>query len=168
MKLSYSPIEPVQMEYKSEYISLSNKLYDKLVGELRQSFPNACVLYIKRIVNPELLTRYEEFVKNNDVTEMRLFHGTKAGNISSICARGYLQHLNRHSAYGKGTYFAAAGSMSEGYTDSTENGESYMFMNRVAVTASTGGDRNVGIYVLKHDEAAYPEYLISFHKNARV
>ena len=156
------------MEYKSEYISLSNKLYDKLVGELRQSFPNACVLYIKRIINPELLTRYEEFVKKNDVTEMRLFHGTKAGNIDSICSRGYLVQLNQRSAYGKGTYFAAAGVMSREYTDSTENGESFMFMNRVAVTASTGGNKSVGIYVLKHDEAAYPEYLISFHKNAQL
>jgi hypothetical protein len=156
------------MAYTAQYISLSDKLYDKLVGELRQSFPNACVLYIKRIVNPELLTRYDEFVKTNDVTEMRLFHGTKAANIDSICAQGYLQHLNRTSAYGKGTYFAEAGSMSQTYTDSTMGGESYMFMNRVAVTASTGGNKRMGIYVLKHDDAAYPEYLISFHKDAPI
>lgn len=153
------------MPYRFEHILLSNKLYDELVGELRKSFPNACVLYIERVVNPELLTRYETFVGANDVKEMRLFHGTNANSISSICESGYKKEYNRRSAYGHGTYFASAGSYSKEYTDITKDGESFLFMNRVAVGADTGGDKN-NIFVIKHDEAVYPEYLLSFHKNS--
>jgi hypothetical protein len=155
------------MPYYREPILLSNKLYDELDEELRKSFPNACVLYIERVVNPEVLTRYETFVGGNDVKEMRLFHGTSAKSIASICEYGYKKSYNKVSAYGHGTYFARAGSLSKNYTDITETGESFLFINRVAVGADTGGSDPLGIFVIKHDEAAYPEYLISFHRNAK-
>jgi hypothetical protein len=105
-------------------------------------------------------------VRANDVKELRLFHGTSAKSIASICETGYKKSYNRRSAYGHGTYFASAGSYSKNYADITDIGESFLFINRVAVGADTGGN-NSEIFVIKHDEAAYPEYLISFHKNAK-
>jgi len=155
------------MPYELKYIPLSNKLYDELVNELRKSFPNACVLYIKQVVNPELLTKYEMFVRQNEVTEHRLFHGTKASVLGSICESGYKKEYNVVSAYGIGTYFSGAGDVSKQYTDTTDEGESFLFVNRVAVGADTGGV-HPSIYAVRHDDAAYPEYLISFHKMAQM
>jgi|APCry1669188910_1035180.scaffolds.fasta_scaffold67891_1 hypothetical protein len=155
------------MPYELKYIPLSNKLYDELVNELRKSFPNACVLYIKQVVNPELQTKYEKFVRENKVTEHRLFHGTKASVLGSICESGYKKEYNVVSAYGIGTYFSGAGDVSKQYTDTTDEGESFLFVNRVAVGADTGGV-HPSIYAVRHDDAAYPEYLISFHKMAQM
>jgi hypothetical protein len=155
------------MPYELKYIPLSNKLYDELVNELRKSFPNACVLYIKQVVNPELQTKYEMFVRQNEVTEHRLFHGTKASVLGSICESGYKKEYNVVSAYGIGTYFSGAGDVSKQYTDTTDEGESFLFVNRVAVGADTGGV-HPSIYAVRHDDAAYPEYLISFHKMAQM
>jgi hypothetical protein len=155
------------MPYELKYIPLSNKLYDELVNELRKSFPNACVLYIKQVVNPELQTKYEKFVRQNEVTEHRLFHGTKASVLGSICESGYKKEYNVVSAYGIGTYFSGAGDVSKQYTDTTDEGESFLFVNRVAVGADTGGV-HPSIYAVRHDDAAYPEYLISFHKMAQM
>jgi len=155
------------MPYELKYIPLSNKLYDELVAELRKSFPNACVLYIKQVVNHELQTKYEKFVRMNKVTEHRLFHGTKVSVLGSICESGYKKEYNVVSAYGIGTYFSGAGNVSKQYTDTTDEGESFLFVNRVAVGADTGGD-HPSIYAVRHDDAAYPEYLISFHKMAKM
>ena len=83
--------------------------------------------------------------------------------------------------YGQGCYFATTSQYSMGY--STDGGEKYMIMAKVAtgnyrvgdkhVTRANLGERvhstvnntsNPSIFVVYHDAAAYPEYVIKFSK----
>jgi len=164
-------------------LSLGSKTYDELVDILRQSFKDACVLYIDRIVNPVLLSAFETrkslfIAEGTDPNERRLFHGTKSESVNSICNFGYKSEFNKVSAYGKGTYFAAAGSYSKNYADVTGNGESFMLVNRVLLgrntisnstdfTSDSGGDGKT-VFVTKYDDASLPEYVICFHKKAQI
>lgn len=151
-----------------EPVYMSDKNYDTLVNSLRESFPNACVLYIDRVKNDTLLSR---FIKYRDSlekpNEQRLYHGTSAEAVRSICDEGFKEKYSKVKAYGHGTYFSSAGSYSKNYAKETGNGESYMIVNRVALGSKSGGDKNT-IFVTPDDDAAYPEYVICFHKNAKV
>ena len=165
-----------------EAVPLGSKLYDELVGILRQSFKDACVLYIDRIINPDLeaafLKRKGAFAELGFGDEVRLFHGTTAAAIMSICNEGYKSSYNKVAAYGHGTYFSSAGSYSKNYAKVTGKGESFMLVNRVLLGRHTpsgvgggylgdsGGDGRT-IFVTKHDDAALPEYVICFHKDAK-
>ena len=166
-----------------EPVSLSSKTYDELLNIVRQSFKNACILYIDKIINPHLIrafeTRRAEFISRDvDPNEQQLFHGTKSDAVQSICMNGYKAEFNKVSAYGRGTYFSSAGSYSKNYADVTGGGESFMFVNRVLLgenrvsvnghyEGDSGGDGRT-IFVCKYDDACLPEYVICFHKNARV
>ena len=151
-----------------EPIFMSDKVYNELVATLRQSFPNACVLYIDRVKNDVLLNR---FIKYRDSlekpNEQRLYHGTNAHAVRSICDEGFKECFSKVKAYGHGTYFSSAGSYSKNYAVETGNGESFMIVSRVALGPGSGGDGRT-IFVTPHDEAACPEYVICFHKNATV
>lgn len=166
-----------------ESVSLSSKTYDELVSVVHQSFKNACILYIDKIINPTLLNAFEqrkaEFIKNGvEPNEQQLFHGTKSGAVLSICNNGYKSEFNRNSSHGKGTYFSSAGSYSKNYADVTGSGESFMFVNSVLLgaksksvrgtyTGDSGGNGST-IFVSKYDDASLPEYVICFHRNAVV
>ena len=165
-----------------EAVPLGSKLYDELVGILRESFENACVLYIDKISNPELeaafLKRKATFAELGVGDEKRLFHGTTADAIVSICNDGYKSSYSKVAAYGIGTYFSSAGSYSKNYAKVTGRGESFMLVNRVLLgrytpseyggrySGDSGGDGHT-IFVTKHDDAALPEYVICFHKEAK-
>ena len=169
------------MTARYEPVGMSSKIYDELLGILRQSFKDACVLYIDRLVNPALEEAFNKrkaaFTEAGVGTELRLFHGTTAEAVGSICSDGYKAAYNKTAAYGPGTYFSSAGSYSKNYANVTGLGESFMLVNRVLLgkhsvsvgakyTGDSGGDGHT-IYVTKHDDAALPEYVICFHKNAR-
>ena len=151
-----------------EPVYMSDKNYDTLVNSLRESFPNACVLYIDRVKNDTLLSR---FIKYRDSlekpNEQRLYHGTSAEAVRAICDEGYKEKYSKVKAYGHGTYFSSAGSYSKNYAKETGSGESYMIVNRVALGPKSGGDTKT-IFVTPDDDAAYPEFIICFHKNAKL
>jgi len=170
------------MAARYEPVSMSSKIYDELLGILRQSFKNACVLYIDRLINPALEEAFNKrkaaFTEAGVGSELRLFHGTTAEAVGSICSAGYKAAYNKTAAYGPGTYFSSAGSYSKNYANVTGKGESFMLVNRVLLgkhdvsvgakyTGDSGGDGHT-IYVTKHDDAALPEYVICFHKDARL
>ena len=150
-----------------EPIFMSDKVYNELVAALRESYPNACVLYIDRVKNTYLQDR---FIKYRDSLELpnehRLYHGTSAAAVQSICNEGYKESYSKTKAYGHGTYFSSAGSYSKNYAQETGTGESFMIVNRVALGPKSGGDGKT-IFVTPHDEAASPEYVICFHKQAK-
>lgn len=148
-------------------IFMNDKIYDELVNILRQSYKDACVLYIDRVVNPFLLDR---FIKYRDSLEKpnehRLYHGTSLEAVKSICESGYKEIYSKVKAYGHGTYFSSAGSYSKNYAKETGKGESFMIVNRVSLGPDSGGDGHT-IFVCPKDEAAFPEYVICFHKSAK-
>lgn len=86
------------------------------------------------------------------------------------------KRCNKRSAFGAGTYFSSTASYSKDYSSITETGESYLIVNNVLLGNNTishfqkysgdsGGDGKT-IFVTRHDDAALPEYVICFHKNA--
>lgn len=165
-----------------ENVPLGSKIYDDLVKTLRESFPNACVLYIDKIVNQHLVDRFEQrknYLESTEYgsNEMILYHGTTEISANLISKEGYKSSLNKRSVYGPGTYFSSAGSYSKLYTDVTGRGESFMLVNRVLLgnftknagigyTCDSNGDGST-IFVVKNDESILPEYVICFHKNAK-
>jgi len=154
-------------------ISMSSKIYDELVKNLRKSYPNACVLYIDKIVNNYLSTRFEDKKKEmeergENTNEMILYHGTNSTSVNSIASEGYLSSMNKRSAYGHGTYFSSEAYHSKLYTDVSKNDESFMLVNRVLLGKNEGNlitDKS-RIYVVKEDECILPEYVVCFYKNA--
>ena len=160
-------------------VYMSDKKYDELAGLLRKSYPNVCILYIDKVSNPALEENFEkrklEFRTNQ---EQILFHGTSANAVTSITQYGYIAGLNKRAAFGPGNYFSSVAAYSKEYTDTVRTGESYMIVNRVLLgnhtiskggkyAGDSGGDGK-NIFVVRHDDAALPEYVICFHKNAKM
>jgi Poly(ADP-ribose) polymerase catalytic domain len=177
------------MEYRG--LSLSSPVYDDITKMIENTYKNACVLYVDEIMNKSLLGKYnerkrflEELRGEGNITEMKLFHGTKIDCINSIASNGFKKEFNITSAYGKGTYFSTKASYSCNYTNKDETDISYMFVCDVLVGKCTNvnGPRDIDtnlydnsvnnltlpdIYVTPYDDGAYPRYLVGFHKNAK-
>jgi len=160
-------------------VYMSDKIYDELAGLLRKSYPNVCILYIDKVSNSKLEDKFVKrrisFGEMNQ--EKTLFHGTSAKAMDSITKNGYKASLNKRAVFGPGNYFSSMASYSKEYTDTASSGESYMIVNRVLLgnhtisvqgkySGDSGGDGK-SIFVLRHDDAALPEYVICFHKNAQ-
>jgi len=175
----------------TQNISLGDKQYDELCNLIKESYPNSCILWIDEIKNDELLAKYEqckEEIMNNrkfdTIIEKQVFHGTKESNIHSIVSNGFDVSRNRTSAYGCGTYFAKRAAYSQAYSDVSQDELSFMFICNILVgncCIGKGGmkiDKSLydcavdnlkspNIYVIPYDYAAYPKYVICFHKNAK-
>lgn len=168
-------------------VFMSDPRFDEIMCRITESYPNACVLYIDEIVNPELEQAYQtrrEIIRCNrgTVTEMRMFHGTSANNIKNIASGGFDPTLNKRAAYGYGVYFAKNASYSSGYMSSVRpEDHTYMFMCDVLVgkkgILNKKGDLTIDNNVDKisdpnvvttvYKDGAYPRYIIAFCKNAK-
>jgi hypothetical protein len=173
----------------TEYIPLSDPIYELLTKEILKTYPKACVLWIEKNVNPPLLAAYEQCkeeirAKRDRVDERMLFHGTSEAAMQNIIVYGFDTRRNKTSAYGKGTYFARDAVYSRDYAPSSKDEISYMMYCRVAVCVcacySSGQpiqtsihDNSVNrmtdpsIFVTPYDHGAFPEYVIAFHRNAK-
>lgn len=170
-------------------ISTSSKLYDEIALKIRKSYPNACILYIDEVVNPELYNDYmnkkEELItlRDENIIEKLLFHGTSHKNINNIATNGFLANKNKISVCGRGSYFSTIASYSMKYSVSKDDDISYMFLCDVIIGKcgiygnmsiintdihdnSINSVQNPTIYVTPYDTGAYPKYLIAYHKNA--
>jgi hypothetical protein len=169
------------------YLSLSDPKYDTVSAMVQESYPNACILWVEAVNNPVLEERYQKYkstlVPQEAVQELLLFHGTKEHNINSIITQGFNHSLNVTSAYGKGTYFAKHADYSKNYSHGrTHDDISYMFICKIACANGCLGKSytkikseydyavdnmtSPRIYVIPHDEAAVPVYVVAFYKNA--
>lgn len=175
----------------SSPISLSDPMYDKLVNNIRKTYPNSCILWIDKITNQELDERFqicylnilENRMKTNDTVEiLELYHGTSEEAIHSIIKNGFDSGYNRVSAYGKGTYFSPRATMSATYSKPKKDEISYMFMCDVICGKYKLGSPNIlktddvdnyvnsltdpSIICCPLDDMAIPRYVIAFHRNA--
>jgi hypothetical protein len=168
---------------KTVYVEMSDPVYDQISKRVRQSFPNSCICWIEEVQNPDLQKSYDE-LKLKIGNEKLLFHGTSEEAINSIAAGGFNPEFNKASAYGKGTYFAEKASYSFSYMKQGRDGVAYMFLCTVLTGRMCRGSNqlvintenydsavdnvdNPTIFVSPHAAAAYPKYIISFHKNAK-
>ncbi len=165
-----------------EFLDLGDPDFERIAGLVRASYPKSCICWIERVHNPELMRAFlarKAFVDN----EQALFHGTAEEAVDSIVEIGFDPKRNKASAYGKGTYFAKHASYSFNYMKGKEE-ITFMFLCRVLVGRTCKGSGGLVIDTSKYDsacdhpahptivvtpyaDAAYPEYIISFHKNAR-
>ncbi|MHB1909885.1 MAG: poly(ADP-ribose) polymerase family protein [Nitrososphaerales archaeon] len=170
-------------------LKLSDPRFEEIFARVKKSYPNACILFIKEIVNPELERRFLErkemiLAQRGQVQERLLFHGTKEQNINLIAAGGFQAGKNKVSAYGMGTYFAKHANYSINYAQPGKDEVSYMFLCRVAIGACAIGypnqeldtniidntvdsSRNPTIFVTPYDSGALPKFIIGFYRNAK-
>lgn len=168
-----------------EPIFMDNPDYDRIVKIVYASYPNACVLMLDRVNNPELTARYEAAkaaLGPDGVQEVQVYHGTKDERISAIAQNGFKISHNARSAYGRGTYFASQFVISKDYTNVDKDDISHMFICRLAMkdVALWNGSKaeasaadtfvnavtNPTIYVARRDELCIPMYLVRFYRNA--
>jgi hypothetical protein len=171
-----------------EYVEMSNPQYEYISKRVRESFPESCICWIEENINDRLLIAYEErkfeAAKKGAINEVQFFHGTSENVINSIAAGGFDPSYNKASAYGKGTYFAKNASYSFSYMKPNKVGISFMFLCNVIMGRSCIGSgnliidtnkfdsavdciKNPSIVVTPYADAAYPRYIIAFHKNAK-
>lgn len=168
-------------------VSVSSPIFDDISSYISSSYPNSCIIFIDEIMNVDLLDAYEtrkEIIKNNRgyVKELRLFHGTKKDIFPKIIKNGFKKEFNKVSAFGKGTYFSTTASYSLSYTDVDKEELSYLFVCNVLVGNSTCAKNNMeidiinydngvndlnnpSIYVIPHDDAIYPLYVVGFYRS---
>jgi hypothetical protein len=129
------------------------------------------------------------------VKEVKLFHGTDFKSVENIAHNGFLCQYSRVNSFGIGTYFAKDYSYSRNY--SINKGKKVklnlfhnydnMILSKVILgipTRTNGGKytdinlydyscdnlQNSTIFSIPYDDAAYPEYVISFYneKNSNI
>ena len=170
------------------YVEMKEPIYNAISNRIRESFPNSCIVWIEENQNPTLLAAYEnrkkEIAKVASINEVHWFHGTKEENITKIAMEGFDPAFNKASAYGKGTYFAKNASYSNSYMVPNSQGISFMFLCDVLMGKPCMGTSNLQIETnLYHSavdnfqtptilvspfaDAAYPKYIVAFHKDAK-
>ncbi|XP_029599294.1 uncharacterized protein LOC115181509 isoform X3 [Salmo trutta] len=129
-----------------------------------------------------------ELRNGHQKNEKRLFHGTCHTTINHINNHGFNRSFAGKNAFGYGTYFAVGASYSARSTYSRPDlqGQKYMYLCRVLTGDFTAGRHGMTVppakstttvelynsvtdnpsgpsmFVIFHDNQAYPEYLITF------
>jgi len=166
-----------------EYLDLSDSVYEEIENIVRATYKNACIVWIEKINNPELETKFNTYQSTiHPPNVMRLFHGT-GEDVSRIIIRdGFDPRFNKTSAFGKGVYFSKRAQYSKEYARVRNDGLAFMFVCDV-VTGKVGlGVSNKPIpqgfnsvtdnlkrpdmYIVNKKEAAIPRYLVGFHPTA--
>jgi hypothetical protein len=172
-------------------VPMSDPTFDEIMNLVMKSFPNACVLFMERVLNFDLIAsferRKEEMIEKRgagNVREELMFHGTRSENIMPIVKDGFLPEKNKVSAFGMGTYFASAASYSKNYAPPARDEVAYMFVCRVLIGKMLRGignavldtdkydnfvdnPANPSIVVTPHADGAIPAYIVAFHPYAR-
>lgn len=167
-------------------ITCSHPEFDKVANNIAKTYPNSCVLYLKKIEYDEKeLEAYEnrkrEILKlRGFVKEPLLYHGTHANNIQSILENGFSLKACRNCAYGKGIYFSKSANYSKDYAKA-DNAITYMLLCTVLVGNHKVGKSNEklnlnqydnftdtlqSMYVTPYEDAIRIDYVVAFYKNA--
>ena len=171
-------------------VTMSDKRYDQISARIRQTYPNACMLWIDEIDNRNLEQEHEDLYQiilakrpAGTVSRQELFHGTGEESIKAITQGGFKVSYNKIGAYGKGTYFSKNANYSINYARDGKEQISYMFLCSVIVgTCGSYGslqpintelhDNAVdnpimpSMYITPHDYGGIPKYIIAFYKSA--
>ena len=167
------------------YVEMKEPIYEEISKRVRDSFPNSCICWIEENQNSFLLGAYTNRKALMTMpNEVQWFHGTREENISKIADEGFDPSYNKTSAYGKGTYFAKNAYYSQHYMVQNKDGISFMFLCDISMGRIGPGRAGYDIDTSKYDcavdnlekptivvspygDAAYPRYIIAFHKTAK-
>lgn len=172
-------------------MSMSDKRFEEISQHVRQSYPNSCILWVDEIDNASLRDSYqlrkEAMIAERGeavVKELTLFHGTSERAALQIAKGGFDVSFSKIAAYGLGTYFASAASMSMYYTKDNKEKICFMLMNKVLLgtTAQYGSNAQINtkihdnsvnvtlnptIVVSPYNDGALPQYMIAFYRSAK-
>jgi hypothetical protein len=117
-------------------LALGSNDYERITKKIYESYPNACVLWIEKVVNLDLEEKHLALFNSiktrcENTTIKELFHGTNTLFIDSILKNGFKIVYNNRSAHGVGTYFSTDAIYSMMY--STGGDVCYMFLCDVIV-----------------------------------
>ena len=177
------------MEMRSVF--MSDKQFDKISARIRESYPNACILWIDEIHNRNLEQEHEDLYQTiiskrgaDKVTKQELFHGTAESNIKSIATDGFQVSYSKIAAFGKGTYFSKYANYSINYSTDGKDKICYMFLcsvitgepsvygnmqeiNKELHDNSVDSIKSPTMYITPYDYGGIPKYIIAFYKHAQ-
>lgn len=169
---------------------MSDKRFDMISARIRESYPNACVLWIDEIKNRNLEQEHQDLLEKiiakrsaTTVKKIELFHGTGEENIKAIANEGFKVNYNKIAAYGKGTYFSKFANYSINYARDGKDKICYMFLCSVIVgeCGNYGSMQEINkelhdnavdyksnptMYITPYDYGGIPKYSIAFYKHA--
>lgn len=81
-------------------IAVGTKEFEEVAQKITKSYPNACVMFIEKILENPYETAYEKLKASMpDPNEQTLFHNTTEKGAYSIASHGYDPLLNKRAAY---------------------------------------------------------------------
>ena len=156
----------VSDEVRTVALPSSSIEYQKVVNLLGSINDVVIVEKIERIQNPRLYKMYvcKRESMGSEANEKQLFHGTKAGNISSINTNNFNRRFSgiNGTKFGDGVYFSRNSKYSARFsllkdTDSQKLGDIlYMYVAKVLVGMSVKGDPKMRV-LPKRDDPRNPE-----------
>ncbi|XP_037832645.1 protein mono-ADP-ribosyltransferase PARP14 isoform X2 [Kryptolebias marmoratus] len=180
------PLQPSSQEYqtvKEGFKRSCNKTVMKI--ERLQN------IHLRRAYEAQKKHLTEKNIQSGGAGEKFLYHGTTQDSSDSIMKTGFNRRFagQNATAYGEGTYFAVNASYSARptYSKPAADGSQLMFVARVLTGVYTQGQsgmkvppardaqqphnrydsvvdktNNPDMYIVFHDDQAYPDYLITF------
>uniref|UniRef100_A0A096LVD7 Poly [ADP-ribose] polymerase n=2 Tax=Poecilia TaxID=8080 RepID=A0A096LVD7_POEFO len=177
-------LDPSSAEYRTVQQAFNKTAYNTIVKIERLQN-----VHLRRTYEMQKKHMSEKNKNEGGVVERLLYHGTSQENLNSIKTKGFNRSFSGRNAtaFGQGTYFAVNASYSVSYSNPAADGTQTMFVARVLTGVFTLGrsdmrmppprnsqqphDRydslvdnmnNPSMFVVFHDNQAYPDYLITF------
>ncbi|KAK1889991.1 Protein mono-ADP-ribosyltransferase PARP14 [Dissostichus eleginoides] len=165
--------------------------FKRTVGKTVLKIERLQNVHLRRAYEAQKKQISDKYKQQGGECEKLLYHGTTQDNCESIVKTGFNRRFSGQNAtsYGKGTYFAVNANYSAQptYSKPAADGSQLMFVARVLTGIYTQGQQNMRVpppvsnleghdrydsvvdrvdnpqmYVVFHDNQAYPDYLITF------
>ena len=109
--------------------------YERVTGEFLKTLPNAVIQRVQRVQNKRIWEKYfhcSKMLAKIDppiLGEKLLFHGTSDNDPKKIysCDEGFDLRFSKEGMWGRGNYFAANASYSDGFAFNAGDGMKKMF-----------------------------------------
>ncbi|XP_043953299.1 protein mono-ADP-ribosyltransferase PARP14-like isoform X1 [Gambusia affinis] len=178
-------LDPSSAEHRTVQQGFNQTAHNKTIVKIER-LQN---VHLRRTYEMQKKHISEKNKNEGGVVERLLYHGTSQENLNSIKTKGFNRSFSgKHATvYGQGTYFAVNAGYSVSYAHPAADGTQTMFVARVLTGLFTQGrsdmrippprnsqqphDRydslvdninNPSMFVVFHDNQAYPDYLITF------
>lgn len=179
-------LEPSSAEYRTV-----KEAFKRTVTKTVMKIERLQNIHLRRTYEAQKKHISDKNAREGGAGEKLLYHGTTQENCNSIMNTGFNRRFAGQNAtvYGIGTYFAVNASYSANpiYSKPAADGSQLMFIARVLTGIYTQGQSNMNVppprnslqphdrydsvvdktdnpnmYVVFHDNQAYPDYLITF------
>ncbi|XP_056156809.1 protein mono-ADP-ribosyltransferase PARP15-like [Lampris incognitus] len=183
-ELTMVPLQPSSLEFQT-----LEKNFRKTVNKTVHSIQRIQSPRLRQAYELHLNYTSHKNGQSRGEAERLLYRGASQEFCESVKQTGFNRSYPgvNGTSYGGGMYFAVAANTSSGYAVKDAEGHRRMFVARVVTGRFTGGHRNMktppccfprqhrlhcdsavddvqnpGLFVVFHDNAAYPDHLITF------